>query len=61
MSGDWRVFRPAIWAAMIGIALILVLNPPYIGAALWGGDWDRHQDRARPTRSPGPSPAGAGA
>jgi hypothetical protein len=36
MRGDWKDFRPAIWLAMIGIALILVLNPPYIGAALLG-------------------------
>jgi hypothetical protein len=36
MRGDWRDFRPAIWLAMLGIALILVLNPPYIGAAMLG-------------------------
>jgi hypothetical protein len=36
MSRDWRDFRPAIWAAMIGIALMLVLNPPYIGAGFVG-------------------------
>ena len=36
MRGDWKDFRPAIWLAMIGIALILVLSPPYIGAALLG-------------------------
>jgi hypothetical protein len=36
MSGDWRVFRPAIWLAMLGIALIVVVRPPYIGAAVLG-------------------------
>ena len=36
MRGDWKDFRPAIWLAMLGIALILVLNPPYLGAALLG-------------------------
>jgi hypothetical protein len=36
MTANWRRYRPAIWLAMLGIALILVLNPPYIGAALLG-------------------------
>jgi hypothetical protein len=36
MRGDWRDFRPAIWLAMAGIALILVLDPPYVGAVLLG-------------------------
>jgi hypothetical protein len=36
MSQDWRIYRPAIWLAMLGIALILVLKPPYIGAAILG-------------------------
>ncbi len=36
---DWRVYRPAIWAAMLGIALALLISPGYIcalplGAAL---------------------------
>ncbi|MEA2146640.1 MAG: hypothetical protein QOG59_2227 [Solirubrobacteraceae bacterium] len=35
MRGDWKDFRPAIWLAMIGIALVLVLNP-YVGAAVLG-------------------------
>jgi hypothetical protein len=29
----WRVFRPAIWLAMVGIALMLLISPAYIGAA----------------------------
>ncbi len=36
MTDDWRVFRPAIWLGMLGIALMLVLNF-YIGLALVGG------------------------
>ena len=36
VNGDWRVFRPAIWLAMIGIALILLLNPPYVGVLVLG-------------------------
>jgi hypothetical protein len=36
MGGDWRDFRPAIWLAMAGIALALVLSPPYFGAVLIG-------------------------
>ncbi|MGZ4178919.1 MAG: hypothetical protein ACXVUX_22140 [Solirubrobacteraceae bacterium] len=33
---DWRAFRPAIWLAMLGVALILVIQPAYFGAALLG-------------------------
>ncbi len=34
---DWRIFRPAIWLAMLGIALMLLLTPAFIGAAVIGG------------------------
>jgi hypothetical protein len=34
---DWRVFRPAIWMAMLGIALMLLISPAYVGAAIIGG------------------------
>jgi hypothetical protein len=37
MTGDWRDFRPAIWLAMLGVALALVISPPYIGAVFMGG------------------------
>ena len=37
MNGDWRVWRPAIWLAMLGVALVLLVSPPYIGAVLLGG------------------------
>jgi hypothetical protein len=29
---DWREYRPAIWMAMLGIAVILLVNPIWIGA-----------------------------
>ncbi len=32
MTGDWRDFRPAIWLAMLGVAVMLVVNPWYFGA-----------------------------
>jgi hypothetical protein len=34
---DWRAFRPAIWLAMLGAALMLLVTPVYIGAAVVGG------------------------
>jgi hypothetical protein len=36
MTGDWRDFRPAIWLAMLGVALVFLVSPPYIGAPLIG-------------------------
>jgi hypothetical protein len=33
---DWRLFRPAIWMAMVGIALMLLITPAYFGAAVLG-------------------------
>jgi hypothetical protein len=33
---DWRVFRPAIWLAMLGVALLLLVAPVYFGAILLG-------------------------
>jgi hypothetical protein len=37
MTGDWRDYRPVIWLTMIGVAVALVVNPPYIGAFFIGG------------------------
>jgi hypothetical protein len=34
---DWRVFRPAIWLAMLGVAAMLLIAPVYIGATAVGG------------------------
>lgn len=36
MTGDWRDFRPAIWLAMLGIAVMLLLTPFYVGAIFIG-------------------------
>jgi hypothetical protein len=33
---NWTRFRPAIWLAMLGVALVLVVNPPYVGAIFLG-------------------------
>jgi hypothetical protein len=33
---DWRMFRPALWLAMLGIAVMLLIAPFYLGAALVG-------------------------
>jgi hypothetical protein len=37
MTGDWRDFRPAIWVAMLGVALLIVLSSPAIGVIVLGG------------------------
>jgi hypothetical protein len=52
VSGDWRVFRPAIWLVMLGIALLLVVNA-YLGIAVVGagiGTAVRIQTRRRRLR-----------
>jgi hypothetical protein len=36
MSGSWRDYRPAIWLAMLGIAVILLVTPGYVGALFLG-------------------------
>ncbi len=37
MTGDWRDFRPAIWLAMLGVAVMIIVIPHYIGAFFLGG------------------------
>lgn len=32
----WRAFRPAIWTAMLGVALLLLVSPAYFGALVLG-------------------------
>ena len=34
---DWRIYRPAIWLAILGVAVCLLVNPVWIGAAPIGG------------------------
>ena len=36
MNGEWRVYRPAIWLAMLGVALMLLVAPLAIGAVVLG-------------------------
>jgi hypothetical protein len=36
MTGDWRDWRPAIWLVIIGIAVMLLLTPFYVGAIFVG-------------------------
>lgn len=36
MTGDWRDFRPAIWLAMLGVAVMLLFSPFYLGAVFLG-------------------------
>jgi hypothetical protein len=36
MRGDWRDWRPAIWLTMIGIAVMLLISPFYLGALFIG-------------------------
>jgi hypothetical protein len=35
-TGDWRDYRPAIWMVMLGIAVVLVVKPWFIGAIFFG-------------------------
>jgi hypothetical protein len=32
MGDDWKVYRPAIWTAMLGVAVALLVSPAYLGA-----------------------------
>ena len=36
MTGDWRDYRPAIWLAMLGVAVALLVQPAYLSAVLFG-------------------------
>ena len=36
MTGDWRDFRPAIWLAMLGVAVMLLISPFWYGAVFIG-------------------------
>jgi hypothetical protein len=50
MTGDWRDWRPAIWLAMLGVAVMLLVSPFYYGALFVGaaiGAGVRIQQRRR--------------
>jgi hypothetical protein len=36
MNDDWRIWRPAIWLAMLGVAVMLLVTPAFIGAIFLG-------------------------
>ncbi len=36
LTGDWRDWRPAIWLAMLGVAIALLVTPWYFGAVFIG-------------------------
>jgi hypothetical protein len=36
MTGDWRDWRPVIWLTMLGIAVMLLFSPFYVGAVFIG-------------------------
>ena len=70
MRGDWKDWRPAIWLAMLGVAVALLVNPWYIAAIPFGaaiGAAIRIQQRRRraaaatgESRSSKPAKPGAG-
>jgi hypothetical protein len=50
MTGDWRDWRPAIWLAMLGVAVMLLVSPFWYGAIFLGaaiGAGIRIQQRRR--------------
>ena len=36
MADDWRKWRPAIWLTMLGVAVLLLVSPPYLSAIFFG-------------------------
>jgi hypothetical protein len=36
VSDDWKQWRPAIWLAMLGVAVMLLVSPFYLGAVFIG-------------------------
>jgi hypothetical protein len=55
MRGDWKDWRPAIWLAMLGVAVALLVNPWYIAAIPFGaaiGAAIRIQQRRRRAAAP---------
>jgi hypothetical protein len=37
MTGDWRDYRPAIWIAMVAVAVALLVQPWSLALPLLGG------------------------
>lgn len=36
MTNGWKQWRPAIWLAMIGVAVLIVISPWYLAAIPFG-------------------------
>jgi hypothetical protein len=36
VTDGWKQWRPAIWLAMLGVAVILLISPFYLGAVFFG-------------------------
>jgi hypothetical protein len=61
MRSDWRIWRPAIWLAMAGVAVMLLVNPAFIGVIFVGAaigaairiDQRRRRALTAPDRKPG--------
>jgi hypothetical protein len=61
MTGDWRDWRPAIWLTMLGVAVILLVSPFWIGALFFGAaigatiriNQRRRRAAAKPARQSG--------
>jgi hypothetical protein len=37
VTGDWRDYRPAIWLAMLAVAIALLVNPWFVAVPVLGG------------------------
>ncbi len=37
MIDGWRAWRPAIWLAMVGVAVALLMSTVYLGLLIIGG------------------------
>jgi hypothetical protein len=63
IRGDWHDWRPAIWLTMIGIAVMLLFSPFFLGALFIGaaiGVAIRISQRRRRLAAAARSPGSAG-
>jgi hypothetical protein len=56
MNDNWKQWRPAIWLAMLGVAVMLLFSPFWLGAVFIGAAIGAairiEQRRRRARRSP---------
>jgi hypothetical protein len=53
VSDGWKQWRPAIWLAMLGVAVMLLISPFWLSAVLFGaaiGSAIRIEQRRRRAR-----------